>query len=233
MSKKRFRQKRKPWFRAFKQIVRVRYRKPKFTYLGDKPTTRSIILSNHVGAAAPLIFELYADFPIRMWGTWEMTMGLKSVYKYLTNVYYHQKRHWNIHRARMSCLFAAPFTNLYYKGMNLIPTYPDARFLKTVKTSLKAIRDDGDNIVIFPEDSHDGYFDELNKFYGGFVVFAQALLKHGVDVPIFVAYYKKRKHEFVFDKPILFSKLKERFNSREEIAGYLLDKCNALGNSDN
>ena len=92
MKSQKFKQKRKAWYRCLKQILKIRYKKSQFIYLGDKPTERSIILSNHVGTDGPLGLEIYADFPIRMWGAHEMNSGLKKLYKYQTEVYYHEKK---------------------------------------------------------------------------------------------------------------------------------------------
>ena len=228
MSKKKFRQDRKPWFRAYKQLIKLRYKKPVFEYLGEKPDNGSIILSNHAGAASPLNLEVYADFPIRMWGTHEMNSGFKKLYRYQTRVYYNKCWHWNLHLARLFCLIASPLTNLFYKGLNLISTYHDSRMLNTIKESVAAI-EKGDNIVIYPENSENGYLNVLESFHAGFVLLAEALKKLGKDVKIFVAYFKKKERKFIFDKPVLFSKLKERFGARQEIADYLLQRCNALG----
>lgn len=90
---KKFRQERKLWYRNLKRMLVARYKKPKFIYLGEKPSQGSIILSNHVGTEAPMSLEMYADFPIRMWGTAEMNSGLIQLYKYQTRVYYHEKKH--------------------------------------------------------------------------------------------------------------------------------------------
>lgn len=229
MSKKKFRQNRKPWFRAFKQLIKLRYKKPDFVYLGEKPENGSIILSNHLGAASPLNLEVYADFPVRMWGTYEMNSGFKMLYKYQTRVYYNQKRHWNLHLARLFCLIASPLTHLFYKGLNLISTYPDSRLLNTIKESVTAVCEKGENIVIYPENSDNGYFKVLERFHAGFALLAEALKKLGKDVKIFVAYFRKKERKFIFDKPVLFSELKAKFTSRREMADYLLQRCNALG----
>lgn len=234
MKNKKFRQDRKSWFRTFKQLVRLRYRKPSFNYIGEKPTNGAIILSNHEGAAVPLTLELYADYPIRMWGAHEMNSGLVKLYKYQTEIYYHQKRHWNIHLARLVCLIVSPLTNLYYKGLRLISTYTDTRFIKkTIKESVSVMKENGDNVVIYPEDSSQGYFPELTKFYSGFTVLAQELYNQGTDVNIFVAYYKKDENSYTFDKPVLFSELKKRFKNRREMAKHLLERCNNLGKTPN
>lgn len=225
---KKFKQKRKLWYRCIKGIMKCRYKKPRFIYLGEKPTNSSIILSNHEGTDAPMSLEIYCDFPIRMWGTAEMNSGLKRMYAYQTKEYYHVRKHWNLFAARVFCLLASPLTNLFYKGLNLISTYKDSQFRKTLKESVDAIKA-GDNVVIFPEHSEEGYLAELKGFYSGFVVFAQQCYKEGIDVPIYVSYFKLKEKTYIFDKPIKFSEIKAMFATREEMANYLLEKCNALG----
>ena len=68
-----------------------------------------------------------------------MNSGLKSVYKYLSEIYFHKKKHWNIHLSRIFCVIAAPIVNLFYKGLDLISTYPDGRLLNTIKESIKVL----------------------------------------------------------------------------------------------
>lgn len=225
---KKFKQDRALWYRGMKKVMKSRYKKPQFIFLGEMPSKSSIILSNHEGTDAPMSLEIYCQFPIRMWGTVEMNSGLKRMYKYQTEVYYHQKKHWNIHGARAFCLVASPLTNLFYKGLKLISTHKDASFMLTLRESFEAIKN-GENVVIFPEISPNGYVSELEGFYAGFIVFAQYCFKKGIDVPIFVSYFKKKERIYVFDEPILFSALKEKFGSREEMVNFLLEKCNALG----
>lgn len=225
---KKFKQDRVWWYRGIKRVMRLVYKKPKFVFLGGSPEKGSIILSNHEGTYSPLTLEIYAQFPIRFWGTSEMNSGLKSTYRYLSYTYYHQKKHWNLFGARMFCLIAAPLSNLFYKGLKLISTYRDANFLKTIRESCAALND-GNNIVIFPEKSEQGYFAELSGFYAGFVVLAKYCLKKGVDLPVYVSYYRKQDGIFAFDAPVKFSELQAKFSTREEIAEYLLNRCNALG----
>lgn len=225
---KKFKQKRKLWYRGLKTLMKCRYKKPDFIYLGKKPTNGSIILSNHEGTDAPMSLEIYCDFPVRMWGTAEMNSGLKRLYKYQTKVYYHEKKGWNLTLARLFCLLASPLTNLFYKGLKLISTYKDGRLKNTIAQSFEAIKN-GENVVIFPENSDGGYFKELKEFFAGFVLLAQFCYKKGEDVPIYVSYYKKEEKKYIFDKPILFSELKTLCSSRNEMSNYLLEKCNNLG----
>ena len=106
--------KRKWWFNGLKKVMKIRYKKPKFIYLGQEISNGSIILSNHEGTDAPMSFEIYGNKPIRFWGSHEMNSGLIKMYKYQSKVYYHEKKHWNLFAARMFCLIASPLTNLFY-----------------------------------------------------------------------------------------------------------------------
>ena len=232
MKAKKFKQKRKAWFRGFKQFLKIRYKKSQFIYLGEKPTERSIILCNHVGTDGPLGLEIYADFPIRMWGAYEMNSGLKKLYKYQTEVYYHEKKGWNVHWARFFCLLASPLTNLFYKGLHLISTYHDTRLRTTLDESLTAIKENGENVVIFPEDSSEGYCDELKGFHAGFVMLAEKCFKEGIDVPIYACYFKKKERQYIFDAPIKYSELKAQFGDRNAIAKYLCMRCNIISKID-
>lgn len=220
--------KRKWYFRFLKKIMKCRYKKPAFVYLGEEFETGSIILSNHEGTDAPMSLEIYSGKPLRMWGAHEMNSGLVKMYKYQSRVYYHEKKHWNLHLARLFCLIASPLTNLFYSGLNLISTYRDGRLTKTIKESIEAIKN-GENIVIFPEDSKNGYLEELEGFYAGFVLLAETCLKKGIDVPIFVTYFRKKDLTYIIDKPVMYSTLKETYADKKEIAKKLLDRCNELG----
>ena len=167
---KKFEQNRKRWFKNFKKLLKVRYKKTTFVYLGEKPSHKSIILSNHEGTDAPLSLEIYCDFPVRFWGTGEMNGGLKNLYKYQTRVYYHEKKHWPLWWARTFCLLASPLTHLFYRGLNLISTFQDSRFRTTLKESVQAIKD-VDNVATFPKKSKNEYKEFLNAFYTDFFVF--------------------------------------------------------------
>ncbi len=224
----KFKQDRKNWFGAVKCVASLIYRRPEFVFLGDRVTENSIILSNHEGSHSPLTLEIYADFPIRFWGTHLMNSGLKTMYEYQSRIYYHQKHHWNLTAARLFCLIASPITNMFYKGLRLISTYPDYRFLTTLRESRKAVKE-GSNIVVFPEDSSLGYHRRLKSFYPGFVVLADSMLKRGIDMNIYTAYFKREDKKFIFDKPVKFSELKAISSDKYELAKIMLERCNALG----
>ncbi|MGI6787248.1 MAG: hypothetical protein ACOX5X_01665 [Acholeplasmataceae bacterium] len=160
-----------------------------------------------------------------------MNSGLKLAYRYLTQTYYHQKKGWNIHLARLFCLIAAPLTNLFYKGLNLISSYEDYRLKHTINESIEVINNGG-NVVIFPENSSEGYFEELKEFYAGFALLAERLYRRGYDIPIYACYLRAKENVYLFDKPLLYSELKDISKTKEAMAEYLLNKVNALGKMD-
>lgn len=219
---------RKLWFKMLKKLMVGRYKRPVFIYLGEGFGESSIIVSNHEGTDAPLSLELYCDQPLRMWGAHEMNSGLVPMYKYQSEIYFHKRKHWNIHLARTFCLIASPLTNMFYKGLNLISTYKDARFKRTIRESLEALQQ-GESVVVFPEKAENGYLPELEGFFLGFVVLAEVCYKKGMDVPIYVTYFKKKDLQYVVDAPIRYSELMRDGATREEIAKRLLDRCNELG----
>ena len=209
-------------------LLKIFIRKPRFMFLGEEKFEKgSIILSNHVGKSAPLMLDLYLDIPFRFWGAHEMNDGLKSLYKYQSEVFYHQKSHWPLFWARLFCLIASPITYFFYKGLNLISTYKDHRFKRTIKESIETIKKE-QSVVIFPEDSDKGYFDNLTGFHAGFAILGKTCYKKGIDTRVYVTYLNKKKKVYVIDKPILFSELIKDGFDREKIARKLCDRANEL-----
>ena len=175
-----------------------------------------------------MALEMYLDRPIRMWGAHEMNSGLIPLYRYQTKVYYCEKKHWHPLLAYTFCLIASPLTHLFYSGFDLISTYRDARFYKTIKESIKAI-ESGNSVVIFPEDSSKGYLAELEGFFGGYLMLAKHLFKRKIDVPIVASYYQKEHNRYIFDTPRRYSSLMAQYKTHEAISAYLLHRCNEIG----
>lgn len=222
---------RKPWFRFIKKIMRLFIKPTEFVYLDEKINEPTIILSNHVGTSAPLAWELYGNLPFRFWGAYEMNSGLIKLYKYQTRIYYHEKKHWNLHLARLFCLIASPLTYMFYRGINLISTHKDIQFKHTISESIETL-EDGKSVIIFPEISDKGYLDVLEGFHQGFTMLGSILLRKGKDMPITVAYFRKNEKRYIVDKPMMLSELFKDGATREDIAKRLCDRCNELGQMD-
>lgn len=219
---------RKYWFRIVKNLLRLIIKEPQYIYLGKKVSEPSIILTNHVGPSAPLVNELYSDTSVRLWGAHEMNESFISAYKYQTHIYYHQKQHWNLHLARLFCLIASPVTYMYYKGINLISSYADVRFKKTLTESINALKD-GHSVIVFPEKSDNGYLKVLTGFYPGAIMLLQQCKRHNINPPVYIAYLNKDTNQYIFDAPSTANELLELGHSRNDLAALLCDRCNELG----
>lgn len=219
---------RRRWFIPLEKLLKRIIKAPRWICLGEKPGKQCVILSNHEGAGSPLKLELHSGLPIRFWGAWEMNATLKDAYIYQSEIYFHQKKHWNLFLSRLFCLIAAPLTRMYYTGLELISTYPNLRFKSTLSKSIQVLQQE-QTLVIFPEVSDQGYLKELTGFHPGAVMFLEQCLRHGLDVPVFVAYYKKATGEYVFDAPVSAGSLLSQGLPRQELARKLCDRCNELG----
>lgn len=220
--------KRKFGFRLYKGFLKLFKTKSLFVDLGDGSCQAGIMLCNHVSTKAPLSVELFMDKPTRMWGAHEMNRGIIKTYKYQTRVYYHEKKGWPLFPTRIYCLLASPLTSLFYTGIDLIETFRDVRFYKTISQTYETLKK-GVNVVIFPEDSTNGYLDELEGFHDGFLVALEYCYKKGLDVPVYLTYFCKQNGIHIIDKPVMYSELIKDGESREQIAKRLLDRTNELG----
>lgn len=217
----------KSW-RFVKVILRIFKRRPKFKFLGEQFTDRAIYLSNHVGASGPLTLELYFPKLFRFWGVHSMNDGAKSRFKYLSTTYFHEKKHLWKPLAFLIAIVATPVMGVFYAGIRLLPTYNDGRVGKTINKSIEILKDN-QSIIIFPENSSDGYHDVLKQYFAGFYVLAKKAFSEGMNLKIYNMYYQKKKNCFVVDKPIPFSDLTVLNKSREEIAEMFRIRANELG----
>lgn len=217
-------------FKAARFLNRIFFSKPKYRFLKEEfPDEPIMFLSNHVGKKVPTRVELYYPRDFRMWGAHEMGEGLKAVHKYLRITFYHEKKHFPMWFSNIIGTLFAPFANAFYKGMRIIPTYQDYRFMSTIKWTTREYNA-GRDIVIYPEDSSQGYKEELTKLYSGFAYFLEIMYRKGKDIPIYVAYYQKKTHTFVIDRKVMYSELKEKYNDYDSIAEAIRVRMNELKN---
>ena len=198
-------------------IVRLVARKPKYLFLGDEfPKDKPyMFLVNHCGRKSPLKIDKHSKWDLRIWGTYEMTMGFKSVRKYLIKNYYHDKKHYPKWWAWIIGSIVSPFVAGYYKGMRIIPTFTDIRFVTTLNDTIDAANNNM-GVVIFPEDSNEGYKKEIPHFYSGFAKALRHLNKKGIDMNVYVGYLIKKKNTFVVMDPIKYSELIEKYGKNDD-----------------
>ena len=215
-------------WRGIKWILRIFKRKPKFIFLGEEFKDQAIYLSNHVAAQGPLTYELYFPKAFRFWGIHNMTEGFKEKYVYLSTTYFQGKKHFPKFIAKFISIFATPVMSVFYWGINLLPTYQDVRLAKTVNRSLEILQNN-QSILIFPENSMDGYHDILKEYFAGFYLLAKKAYEKSMDLQIYNMYYQRKKRNVIVDKPIKYSELAAMNLSKEEIAEMFRVRANELG----
>ncbi len=221
--------KKQPFFTAIKALLRLIFHKPKkIINLAGEIAPKSILLANHSAKVGPLYLELYFPLKHTVWGAGEMLGGYKSRYRYLRNIFYIQKRGFNKFFATIAAAFEAFFSVFFYRGMRVIPSYRDFRLLGTINKSLISLNCDVP-VMIFPENSDNGYFNVMAEFFQGFVLLAQAYKhKTGEDIPVYPIYYHTIKRIMCIGKPCYVNQLLSDGLNRAQIAELLRDKVNEL-----
>ena len=218
---------RQPIFRIFRAIIKPFFSAKVINNAGDLPD-KCIILSNHSAKRGPMVME--TSFPVfcGKWGAYPMLGTYKERFRYLRDVLCIQKLKRSKFSATISSLILAFFSKWIYKGMKIIPSFSDARLRKTIQYSIETL-ESGAGVMIFPEDSSDGYFDVLTSLFPGFVMLSQAYYKkHGDDLPVYIAYYHRKSSEIRIEKPVYVQKLLSQGMTKEQIAEHCKDRINAI-----
>lgn len=212
------------FFRGLRRFLRIFKRKPEIINLsGGELESKAIYLSNHSGADGPITYELYFPHLITGWGAYPMFGNVRERWNYLYHVFYRQKLHWGKFKAFFVATVFSPISKTIYRSIGLIPTYTDARFITSVKTSCR-ILDDNHPILIFPEDSTEGYVNPPQAFNKGFITMAKLYAKlRGEDLPVYPVYLlNEKKRKMVIAPPIYVSKLLKEGVSEDEICNSAL-----------
>ena len=217
---------RQPFFACFCGVIKLFTRKVRVVVEGEKLQEGCIYVANHANKMGPIIYSMY--FPVWhvKWGAHEMLGNYRQRFLYLRDILYIQKNGLSRQRATFKALFEAFFSGFVYKGVKVLPTYRNGRLIHTVKKSLGILKD-GTSIMIFPEDSQNGYLDEASSFFPGFALLARMYKKaYGQDVPIRPIYYHKKKRLIVAGEPAVLSDFGNV--SKEEVAEAFRQKVVAL-----
>ena len=218
--------KRQPVFALFKGLVRIFVRKVRVVVLGEELKEPCIYLSNHANKMGPMIYSMF--FPVYhvKWGASQMLGNYSQRYKYLRDVLYIQKNGTGKKIASFRAFFEAFFSPFVYRGIKLLPTYTDGRLIRTVKKSADLLNM-GISLMIFPENSDEGYKDELTSFFPGFYLAAWWYNKtHGADIPIRPVYYHKKRRIIAVGEVCRLSDFPVA--KKDEVAAIFLNKVNEL-----
>ena len=186
--------------------------------MGEEFPKKCIIVSNHNNKKGPVVYEF--SLPVRhaTWGAYPMLGSYSMRFHYLRDVFYMQKNGVKKWKATLRAGFEALFSIYAYKGIKVIPSYPDARLMKTLQYSMQCL-DNDIAVSVYPEDSDNGYFDEMTHFFPGFVMLADMYYKKsGEDLPVFPVYYGRKKKKIVVGKPLYVQDLVKQGLTRDEIA---------------
>jgi hypothetical protein len=216
-------------FSFFKKILRFFLRKPYILNLNEEISNQVMFISNHSAVSGPLMLSLFFPYAFIPWGTYEMTEGFKVRFKYLYVTLYQQKLKYPKPIAFFLACFFALLAKMLYKGAKLIPTYPDVRLMKTFRKSEKELVNLKRSLLIFPEDSEQGYHDIMENYHPGFIAFSLYFYKkHGIDLPIYPVYYSKKMNGIVIGKPLFIQSMRDQGLSRKEMTSICLTKTNDL-----
>lgn len=220
--------KRKPFFRFVKWVLRLFVRKPKIITDNETLDPNAIYLSNHVGATAPIKHELYFPYNFKFWGTHEMVCTLKERWRYLAYNYLPKKKHIGKFMSKIIATIILPFVSGFYRGLQILPTYTDGKLLKTMHDSTDYLKQ-GNSIIIFPEDSSEGYWDTLKEYFAGFLLLAKHYYKYtNHNIKIYNMYFNKKNNTLAIDTPITIEEILKDKRDIREIANTFKDRANEL-----
>ena len=219
---------RQPVYSFFKKILFTPIYKCTLESKVKELPDKAIIPSIHAAKSGPVCISVtYPKFH-SIWGHHSMLGTYVERFKYLRNVLYIQKLHKGKFIATLKATYEAIFSKYIYKGMKIIGTYTDMRFLATIRNSMEVLNDNA-SVVIFPEDSSEGYFDEIREAFPGFVMLALTYYqKHGEDLPILPMYVNKKKRRLLVGEPLYAHELEKSGLSKQEIADLAKEKINEL-----
>ena len=219
---------RQPIFRFFsKSMFRPIFGAKTESMIAELPD-KAIVVSIHAAKYGPMAISMSYPTFAAMWGHHAMLGSYRERFSYLRNVLYIQKMHKNKFIATLKALYEAVFSIYIYKGMKVIGTYTDMRLLSTVRSSM-GVLDENASVIIFPEDSSEGYFDELRSAFSGFVMLSSLYYrKNGQDVPVIPAYISTKKKRLVIGAPRYVREMERAGMNKEEIAEAIKDDINAL-----
>ncbi len=178
----------------------------------------SIFISNHSAANGPLKLTLNFPYKLTPWGINNMCQSYRVRRRYLIDVFYRQKLKYGKCKSWIIGTLFAIISGYLYRNAGVIPTFEDSSLLKTINLSTEALQN-SKNILIFPEDSSNGYFEVLSKYFPGFAMLSKVYYKKfNIDLPVYPIYISKKKKLIIIEKPIYINKLINDGLSLKDIA---------------
>ena len=227
---KKFKVKKKfgPFDRFLRRLCWIVKKKPQIINLNEEALPKQcMMIGNHNGAGGPFTLRTFMKENFMSWGAHQMTEGFFSRRRYLYYIFYRQKLGYGKIRSWLFSLGFGIFSPLPYRAAGTIPIYYDARLRRTFEYSVQCIEQDVP-VMIYPEDSNDGYKDVIEKFLPGFLQLSKIYYKkHGVDLPIYTVHYNRDPKKIVIGKPLCYRELAKK-HSDVEILDIFMNYMNSL-----
>lgn len=213
-------------FRFFKGVVKKFKTEPTILNLNEEEMQdRAIFVANHSGASGPFTFELYFPKYFIPWGTHEMCGNYKMRWNYLYHTFYRQKLKYSKLKSFLLATSFGLISKIFYNSTGLIGTYRDARLRRTFEKSFSVL-DNNKSILIFPENSSNGYYDKPSEYYEGFVKLSKLYFKKtNIDLPVYNVYYSKKLNKIVIDKPLKINEMLQSGLTEGEVSQHFLNNA--------
>ncbi len=185
-----------------------------------------IFVCNHDRAAGPL--QMAVNFSLREKSKiWIFADPLSRE----TTPAYVRQDHWWREDAKLAKVYNAvipPVVSVVLppilRSVPHVPVYHDARAVKTMKESLRAMRDEGMNIVIFPEiptgyGQHD--MEHINEGFLNLIPMYRKLT--GVNLPLRMIHIDTQNHEMLIRRPVFADPERPVKEQTGELSRVILD----------
>ena len=221
-----YKKQKQPIYGFFTSLMKLFLHKPKFVNQNENFPEDGLMVGLHMGKWGPFYLSQYLTFKHAVIGAHPMLGSYKECWFYLRDVLYMQKEHKSKFASSLKATFEAVFSKGMYKGMHVIPSYEDMRLLHTIHDASETM-DNGLPIIIFPENSDNGYQKVLRECHEGFITIAKFITKkRQKETPIYPFYVHVKRKIIVIGKPYYLSQFEGKTN--EEILNYTRDKVNEL-----
>ena len=224
-----FKDRRQPVWAIVKVVMSIILgHKPKVINYNTEILDKSLLLSTHDNKFGPMYLSIYFPKKHAIWGAFQMTEGYKSRWHYLRDVLYMQKNHRGKFFSSIKATIEAIFSRLSYKGLMVIPSFPDVRLTITYRYSTTTI-DNNLPVMVFPEDSDDGYFELLKAVHPGFIGMSKYYEKvKQEELPIYPVYTNIKKRLIIIGKKTTLKEIiAEVGPNNDDICKYM---CNLINN---
>ncbi len=189
---------------------------------------KCILVANHAGASGPINYSCILPTFHATWGAYDVQGNYKERFLYLYHIFYIQKKGYNKFISFILASLFAIISRVLYRSSRVIPTYQNSKLKQTINTSIDYLSNDIP-ILIFPENSSEGYHKKISKIEGGFLLLSKMFYKeYNIDLKIYPLYFDQELLTITMGNPILANELLNNNISKDEVIDLVKNKINEL-----